>query len=1792
MANKKFSTQPFEYMSPRAYERARMGGSLENPLVSPHEEGGLRPSFTNEAQPTEIIDTSILGLTTTADIEDLNTQEGIQRFTETEELLHSAFAPTIRRGENVEALHKRILKMPGTFVESAAETVANIGHNLMSIPASIERNAEEVRFGMVRDSLSEETKQELIGLNNYFGEGIQNALLYSDIDTISETTGMFLSEEAKDALREYQHLLRARQKDKQWLDVKQHFNSFWAEEGMSDHPINIFAQAHVDNSDWRGNEEQLSHKVAQIGGNVAASALLFRGAGLGASGAMSVAARLAPGIMSQAAVVGGATTFGLATGSQYAELRNEALLNGFSWDDASNIGMVGGMIEGGLELAGFKYFKKFLKKDKTFTNILFSSMLPEGVQEAGQTAGENLVAELSGLRDRDFEDIAAEIAISFAGGAFGGFGMSVVQRYAIAPLAGVKTRSWKSELNAEAAQAQEELAVEAAKKTLDKAMEATNVKESTDYVAAYKEQIDLARQTAINNAKEAYYEEAKKVNPNITEQQLDWGWKQVENVLTAEVQTGEVSKVLDNASQNVINYFGKVKATKENNIKYLKEKFSGLDLSDNVKNNLFSGDPFARNEAQWELLGQQISNDIVAVGGTKAEGVVMGKFLKGLFGNATLLNENITPGDIYKAIKPTIISIDRLHLHGIKIEGIQNLLGGIVKKGISFQNLGEAQAKASKVVELLASGEKNVLEQVNTELFGQSDAVTDINALNEAINRRARMEQALFNEMGLTHQDKLSQLDYAAIAIMRMQGASQFLINKAFGLQTAEGVNSNEAYANAVDKVFPEPSDEEQVKLRKLINDMNGREDSSVEVSGVYSPRTNVAIVTDKQSVLHEGTHAITTQAQIAGYEASTKTDIGNRISEAYKLSIYGLLEQKGSVNAVLNRLKEVIAKEGKTLTDTQFQETLNEALFSFLATGETSDPLLTEALNELKADQDMKSKHPKGSLYKNMSAKKKEEVKGVIKNLLEPSAATQMANDAQVLEEQIYSLEGNELKDKIIEFLDNNQIVGKDAFAVQVHLFNDPVRLAALATDIIQSARNTSLELLFKEEYQSSTDENGNVVYRHTPEVNIDSWDTDLLFMAQAKAMKLPKTWGPPNWKTQGKEWLTSSFGAKKWKELFNKATKSFLDAGYDVDESIGATILKADYERLTRNVKLQNKIGEFGNNLNKIQDADYLKFKAIILSGNDKCVQKASEFLTEKGFAKAGTMLLEIHQEIMSLGKELQKLGVEIDLIADYMPSIVSKPEELKKYLYGHDSDSEIAKTLREMKKKGVKREGIINAINGLLLGATKDQQLIAMFNHRTILQRSADLMPFYEDPIVAMSKYVEAATRTIMQRHLFGYIKSETKKDGKTKVTRETEVTGVIGEMITNLQEKGVLKDKNEALEFFKLASQNFTSGNLIDISMLDDLRKLGQATTLGQVTRAPNQFMELATVAARYGMVETFNAFKEVLHKQGVNIDTDLGLSAIDENLKTVSMQDFLSRLTNVAYKYSGFAWSDAINKNIALTAARNSNKKLMNKKDTNSAEYIQLMTDIQRVFPDGLYTSEQQKQAYEDIASGELTENNKLFLAYQLGQTQPIMSSMLPPFYFSGGSLGRFMYSYKTVPIRQLSWLVKWAIDGKRIGGKKEMYRRLGKLAGFSALISIPVGMISSLLKNRDPEPFKDAILAPFQVLMINEFTIDIAKKEGLWSAVKETAVPSINIINDTTKGAYKMFTGEFDLTASRSIPVFGDIVYSLAGPGAGQNKRQKRELVQTFVPEIEIDIFSDEAIERYQNSLDFIRGKK
>ena len=169
---------------------------------------------------------------------------------------------------------------------------------------------------------------------------------------------------------------------------------------------------------------QLSSLAGDVAGSIAFSFVTGQGVrgltGAGSAAIRAFAPKAAQIALGASSAMGYTSIFSQSFLAQYNRIRTQALLAGKDLDTANAAGFYAGVIEGGLEFAGFKGFNRLMARDGFLRNIIVRDVFPETLQEGSQTIGENIITEGFGITDKQFGDIMTEIGMSMLGGALGG----------------------------------------------------------------------------------------------------------------------------------------------------------------------------------------------------------------------------------------------------------------------------------------------------------------------------------------------------------------------------------------------------------------------------------------------------------------------------------------------------------------------------------------------------------------------------------------------------------------------------------------------------------------------------------------------------------------------------------------------------------------------------------------------------------------------------------------------------------------------------------------------------------------------------------------------------------------------------------------------------------------------------------------------------------------------------------------------------------------------------------------------------------------------------------------------------------------------------------------------------------------------------------------------------------------------------------------------------------------------------------------------------------------------------
>lgn len=635
------------------------------------------------------------------------------------------------------------------------------------------------------------------------------------------------------------------------------------------------------------------------------------------------------------------------------------------------------------------------------------------------------------------------------------------------------------------------------------------------------------------------------------------------------------------------------------------------------------------------------------------------------------------------------------------------------------------------------------------------------------------------------------------------------------------------------------------------------------------------------------------------------------------------------------------------------------------------------------------------------------------------------------------------------------------------------------------------------------------------------------------------------------------------------------------EVNEQIG--IVTSEIDKKMQEVK-QRSLKDYES----LQRSMQTYFWAPLASCKEDGYKRGIATLTNKISPECGQAFENLCVKLKEIGGDnglLARAGVAIKMVTegDYFPALVKDYYKLIQHLGYSIPYNEFEKIRSRIFKPLIEKYGkydnipdkeklkaevdVTNAIGGIAQRNVSDTDAVTAFHSRQIVDYTKDpsILNCYADPFDTLSKYFEAMYRTIMMRNLVGKVTY----DADGNAIMDFTGTGKLSQYLKNLPTNGLDPDVvNNFKDKLAMLSKRSSKSN----ALFDTIRKFNQMTTLGSFVNAVNQMQDLSFIMQMFGVRNTFEGLKIALKDQGIKLE-DIGVLPSNELFRMVD-EDTLSKLGRKIFKITGFEKVDKLVKQTSLNAATKFMQQALNS-DTNSREYKEAMWYIDQCYGAGEFALDvadpigtQQfidqhnavkEQVIDDLKNGKDTFDTRYVKWFLLTKTQPINALTIPALYNALGAGGKLMYQFATVPIRQLEFIkeriemrMQTATGNPKVEAAKEMI----KLALFLAMIGLPKSFLENTLKGRKTDILKETMLSPFHVLMINEYTLNLLKKEGLFSAMVDVASPGFQLGDALTRDLYRLVTfrtpkGYF----VRSVPVLGPSIWGYMLGGKEQSMR-------------------------------------
>ena len=1334
----------------RGFESIMAGADPNNPVISFG--SGANPSvdYTNAAKAkpaTAVVDKQGF-ITTQADQEALLRNE--EKLKADTTALYETMAPDFAKNYDQRSKLAQLISAP---VEAAVQAGSSFGSQALNISHAITSQkhnlVEQAWKGYI--SAIPDTAPDKIAAMEAIQGFYDNALLgedrdirYAKLSSLKDANGKPLSENALKIVEKYQDLMSARKDNERNMKIEELY-----EQGSDneDNPVASFLRKYLA-PERRGGDKystigQLSSLAGDVAGSVAFSFVTGQGVrGLTSAGSAAVRAfapKAAQMALGASAVMGYAAIFPQSFLAQYNRIRTQALLAGKDLDTANNAGFYAGIVEGGLEFAGFKGFNRLMARDGFLRNIIIRDVLPEALQEGSQTIGENIITEGFGITDKQFGDIMTEIGMSMLGGALGGgfFARGIrggaeraagwitgISAREIAILDGISAEARTEGYKRAAKRVEADLAdaVKDAKTVSDVKLEPkAEVKQETketkptktqevleqtkpvNHMEAYQKQVQQAEEVYYSEIKDlyrVYTEKAKTFSPNATKEQLENGWRAVSSIINAQYNGGIVAEQYDKVIDSALKHIDITNKAVKKNAEELNKALLAKGVSKDLAIELSSQDWSKRHAAQWKVAEQQLKEDLTDAGIAEAEAGLTIRFIKGLLYNSTYVNPSVQVSDILDAMNLQIINTQVLHLRGRDVD-IPEVFAPAVSQ-IQKRKDGSAlerRQEAEQVVGLMKDA-KNNDAQIRQMLCGASDAGPEAVRLQQNFAYLQDSEQKVLNNSEFAVKQDYSLDDYMAMAIMRERGASQSEINEAYGIGVSEGVTlaPEQIREKALKQLYKLPTAKQLQQLQYLGEEI----DYSDNIAGVYTSDKNIAVVSDPRTgtAFHE-----------VGHFALTKV-----LAEGLTLEKMGLLPNGSPLKNLYDSLRKTMELNGELPTERQFQETMLDQANRFINDGKASNPELTAAIAAVNNLNNANTERINGSLLhnrsdrENLSKEQKTNIAKDVENILSNNSLADLVEKADALA-SIANFDtatdfsnakaaSESVSKQALELLDNSVLQNSDMFKAALEAAtkaNNVLMVHSIAMDIANTAKTQALNQLVdstaKSELAQSKDFLGQI---SDEDVYYWSWGKEGS-KRPVSASKLP---------ARAAKTINQYYDAYKVKdtkmEIKNAAyglIQSIDSAAQAVSPELGSLINKEMYKMVSRTLKAKDTIGVITNAIEengkkyKAGDAkfltkiEYWQIHTALGNGGKNSYKEVRDLLERKCGKKAAEAWDWCVQELPATKNELIAKGLNPELfgVENYFPMAVEDYDGLNKNYFGNPNKrSDITKLVDRAYRK----------------------------------------------------------------------------------------------------------------------------------------------------------------------------------------------------------------------------------------------------------------------------------------------------------------------------------------------------------------------------------------------------------------------------------------------------------------------------------------------------------------------------
>jgi hypothetical protein len=595
------------------------------------------------------------------------------------------------------------------------------------------------------------------------------------------------------------------------------------------------------------------------------------------------------------------------------------------------------------------------------------------------------------------------------------------------------------------------------------------------------------------------------------------------------------------------------------------------------------------------------------------------------------------------------------------------------------------------------------------------------------------------------------------------------------------------------------------------------------------------------------------------------------------------------------------------------------------------------------------------------------------------------------------------------------------------------------------------------------------------------------------------------------------------------------------NISQRVLGGLRKFEFNNHVRVADMITKVNPFLTKLTKLPARQQALFNKSLANGDFAVVEALIERIDPtmlKDFRASQDVLDELYKGLKEAGYDT------IGKLDNYWPRFVKDRESLLGKL--GRAEMKRAEVALENRAKQLKttvselsseeRDDVVNKfLRGYL--PRSGEAGISSSKARSITRLNDDLMEDYYTASESMHLYIRRAVGDIEKRKFFG---RGTVLDGT-----QLDLNKSIGNLVQEQMSLGKITGP-EADELSRLLRARFDKGEQSPSKLISDMRNIGYMTTITNPYSAVTQIGDIGVSAYVNGFS---NTIASMFGKKAVNL-ADLGL----DNIIAQEFSDVgaTTNALNKLFTASGFRAVDRFGKTTLLNGAFKKAKAL----SKNPKGITKLRDKYGESF------GEEFPSLVDDLVSGKMTDNVKLYLWNELSGVQPISLSEMPLKYLEVPN-GRFLYALKTFGLKQLDVIRRDMIQQWNKGNRTEALRNAARYSVLVGTAGATVDQVKGFMSGQPPsiEELPDSFIEGlFKTFAAGEYMRKKYLSKGdAADYVVGLVTPPVDWMNAIGGDIIGIASGEKDIPDEtlRQLPLIGRAWHMFFGGGLEKLEEDK-----------------------------------